>query len=269
LKFAARLLAVMTAVVSSTQVLAESGEHAEAAAAHGGGGHGFSVYGLILEKLHIDAMWLPTVGGLAALAVLTLVGLAYKGAVARAGGDDVPEGRFNLRFVVESILDIPYSIARDNCGHYVNKFFPFLAAIFSFILVCNLSGMIPGFPAATASMATNVAIGILVFLVYNVAGIKENGGGYIKHFLGPVVWIAPLFFLIELISHGARPFSLGLRLMGNLFADHTLLGEFIKLTYVGLPAVLMFFGLLVAIVQSFVFTLLSGIYISMSIAHDH
>ena len=114
-------------------------------------------------------------------------------------------------------------------------------------------------------------MGLLVFFVYNWAGFKEHGAGYIKR-LPWARWrlSAPLFFCIELVSHASRPLSLGLRLMGNIFGDHTLLGVFTKLTYVFIPAFLMFLWTsCVAVVQSFVFTLLSGIYISMAISHDH
>jgi F-type H+-transporting ATPase subunit a len=195
--------------------------------------------------------------------------LKFSASVAASGQDVEPNGRFSLRFLVESLMEFVLGIAKDNCGHEYRKFFPFLATLFIFILACNLSGLIPGFPPPTESMDTNVAMGLIVFLVYNWAGLKEHGSGYIKHFLGPVVFIAPLYFCIEIVSHLSRPLSLGLRLMGNIFGDHTLLGVFTSLSYIVLPALLMFFGLLVAVVQSFVFMLLTGIYISMAISHDH
>lgn len=240
------------------------------AAAEGGGiPQVIDYYDLVLEHLGLHHEWAPTVGALACLTIITLVGLFYRGAVSSAGDDVVPNGRFSLRYVVENVLEFCVGIAKDNTHDEWRRFFGFLAAIFIFIIVCNLSGLIPGFPPPTESMDTNVAVGIIVFFVYNWAGLKEHGASYIKHFLGPVAFIAPLFFCIELVSHASRPLSLGLRLMGNIYGDHTLLGVFTQLSYVVLPALLMFFGLLVAVVQSFVFTLLSGIYISMAISHDH
>jgi F-type H+-transporting ATPase subunit a len=241
-----------------------------AAAAEGGIPHTISYYHIILHALGLGEQWVPTVGALAITLVITLVGLRYRQAVAAAGDNPAPDSRFSVRFIVESILDMIYSLGRDNCGEHFRKFLPLLSTLFIFILFSNLSGLIPGFDPATVSMDTNLAMGLIVFVVYNVAGLKEHGGGYIKHFLGPVAMIAPLFFVIELISHGSRPFSLGLRLMGNIFGDHTLLGVFTGLcVFVPIPALLMFFGLLVAVVQSYVFTLLSGIYISLAISHDH
>jgi F-type H+-transporting ATPase subunit a len=238
---------------------------------HGGGGlpKVINYYELILEHLGLGEQWVPTVGALFITVVIALMGLSYRAQVAKDGDQVAPNGRFSLRYLIEGVLEFVVGLAKDNCHEAWRSFYAFLAAIFIFILTCNLSGLIPGFEPPTVSMDTNVAIGILVFLVYNFAGLKEHGGGYIKHFLGPVAFIAPLFFCIEIVSHASRPLSLGLRLMGNIYGDHTLLGVFTQLSYLVLPALLMFFGLLVAVVQSFVFTLLSGIYISMAISHDH
>jgi F-type H+-transporting ATPase subunit a len=231
--------------------------------------HTINYYEMIADALHVGRQWIPTIGGVFVLLLLTAMGLKYKAEVARAGDQVVPGPKFSLRFLIESIFDFAYQLTKDNCGHIFRKFLPLMCGIFVFILVANLTGLVPGFPPPTMSMDTNVAIGLIVLVVYNYAGFKEHGGAYMKHFVGPVVWIAPLFFVIELISHGARPLSLGFRLMGNLYGDHTVVGVFTGLTYVVFPALLMFLGLLVAVVQSFVFTLLTGIYISMAISHDH
>ena len=242
-----------------------------ALASEGGGGvaHFINYYGMLLHSLHIDHAWEPTVGGILCLLVIVACGLYYRASVTKDAGDVVPSGKFSLRFLIEEALEFVVGIAKDNTHESYLSFFPFLAAIFIYIVVCNLSGLIPGFPPPTETMDNNVAVGICVFLVYNLAGIREHGGAYIKHFLGPVAFIAPLFFCIELVSHFSRPLSLGLRLTGNIYGDHTLLGVFTSLSYLVFPALLMFFGLLVAVVQSVVFTLLSGIYISMAISHDH
>jgi F-type H+-transporting ATPase subunit a len=102
-----------------------------------------------------------------------------------------------------------------------------------------------------------------------LAGIKEHGAGYIHQFTGPILFAAPLMLIIETVSHLARPFSLSLRLMGNIFGDHILLQVLTGLTIFVVPGLIMFFGLLVACIQSFIFTLLSGVYISMAVSHDH
>jgi F-type H+-transporting ATPase subunit a len=242
----------------------------EALAAGGGIPETVNYYHMILHAMHLPEYWVPTVGALFITLIVLMVGVRYRSAVNAAGDDVIPGSRFSLRFVMESMMDMLYGLGKDNCGKDFRKFLPLIFSLFIFILFSNLSGLVPGFEPPTVSMDTNVAMGIIVFIVYNYAGLKEHGGSYIKHFLGPVAMIAPLFFLIELISHGSRPFSLGLRLMGNIFGDHTLLGVFTGLcVFVPVPALLMFFGLLVAVVQSYVFTLLTGIYISMAISHDH
>ncbi len=231
--------------------------------------HTINYYGIVADKLHIAPKWEPTIGAVLVLGVVTLMGVYFKSSLAKSKDDIAPSGKFSLRFILEGVLEFLHGLSKDNCGEHFRKYMPFLSALFIFILTANLSGLIPGFPPPTESMDTNVAMGLIVFLVYNVAGLKEHGFGYVKHFLGPVAAIAPIFFCIELVSHGSRPLSLGLRLAGNIYGDHTLLGVFTGLSYIVLPAILMFFGLLVAVVQSFVFTLLTGIYISMAISHDH
>ena len=207
--------------------------------------------------------------------VLTLMitlslGLWYSGRVVR---DDVrPSGKLGLRYFVESALDVVYEIGESQCGKDFIRFLPPLAAIFCFVLITNLVGLIPGFPPSTGNFSANLTIGLFSFAAYNIAGIREHGLSYVKQFWGPVMAIGPLFFCLEIISHLGRPLSLGLRLSANIFGDHLLLGVFSNLIpyyVVGVTSVLMLFGLLVACVQSFVFSLLTAIYINLAISHDH
>ena len=255
-------------LLSTSAPLAMAAEEGHAA---GGGGVAavINFYDIALHALHIDPVWEPTLGSLVCLALLVLMGLSFRRSLQADRDQVVPAGRFSLRFMFEEVLEFVVGIAKDNTGAQYRKYMPFLSSLFLYILVCNLSGLIPGFPPPTETMDNNVAVGLMVFFVYNYAGLKEHGGSYAKHFLGPVAFIAPLFFCIELVSHFSRPLSLGLRLAGNIYGDHTLLGVFTSISYLVFPAFLLFFGLLVAVVQSFVFTLLSGIYISMAISHDH
>lgn len=235
--------------------------------------HFINYYAIILDSLGLNAEsaehWIPSLGALLSLILITILGLKFKKSVDHTGNDLRPPESFGARWIVEKLMGIVDGIGRDTIGHHYERYLPILAAIFVFIFVNNLMGLVPGFPPSTESMNTNLVIGLTAFLVYNLAGMKEHGFGYIKQFLGPVAWLAPLMFGIELVSHLGRPFSLSMRLMGNLFADHLMLGVFTGLTYVIFPSLLMFFGLLVAVVQSFVFTLLTSIYISMAVSHDH
>lgn len=229
---------------------------------------------LVVECLGLEADWLPTAGALLGLLVCLTLGLLYRARVSRilASGEErlAPQATFSLVSAVEAILDFLHGLALDACGKkYFASFFPLLASFFIFILICNLSGLVPGLPPATESMSTTVALGVMAFLIYNYAGLREHGLAYSKQFFGPLLFIAPLFFVIEIFSHLSRPISLSLRLMVNIFADHLLLNVFTGLTYLLVPAALLFFGLLVACLQSFVFTLLTSIYISMAVSHDH
>ncbi len=239
-----------------------------------GGAEFVNYYAIILNALGADAHavseWVPVPGAILGLCLLALLGVAFRAHVASCISDPVPSGRLSLGGMVESACDIVYGLARDVIGdHQFRTFLPLLFALFLFILVNNLSGLVPGFPPATESLNTNLAMGITVFLVYNFAGVKEHGGSYFKHFLGPIWWMSWLLLPIELISHFARPISLSLRLYGNLFGDHLVLSVFTGLAKVVIPSAFLFFGLLVACLQSFVFTLLSSIYISLSVSHDH
>ena len=228
---------------------------------------------LVVELLGLDKVWLPTAGALLGTSVCLLLGLNYRARVTRMLANEeelAPRPTFTLTCAVDAILSFLHKLALDACGKkYVDTFLPMLASFFIFILICNLSGLVPGLPPATESMSTTVALGLIAFLLYNYAGLREHGLAYSKQFFGPLLFIAPLFFVIEIFSHFSRPVSLSLRLMVNIFADHLLLNVFTGLTYLLVPAALLFFGLLVACLQSFVFTLLTSIYISMAVSHDH
>jgi F-type H+-transporting ATPase subunit a len=225
-------------------------------------GEGFDAH--LLDKV------IPICGGVFTLAVCAIVGLIYSRKVASLGADVTPDDKFSLRTVVELAMDLVYGISRDNLAEKWRTFIPLLAGIFMFIVVSNLGGLVPGFIPATEHLNTNLAMGITIFLVYNIAGFREHGVHYLQQFAGPMLAIAPLMLTIEIVSHLFRPVSLSLRLMGNIFADHLMLGIFTSTApHILIPSALLFFGLLVSLVQSFVFTLLSSIYISLAVSHDH
>jgi F-type H+-transporting ATPase subunit a len=146
---------------------------------------------------------------------------------------------------------------------------PFFATIFLFILFANLIGLLPGFTPPTDSFHTTFALGAVSFVVYNYYGFQEHGAKYLKHFMGPVVWLAPLMIVVELFSHAFRPISLAIRLFGNMFADHLVLGIFTDLTKLVAPVAFYMLGALVCVVQAFVFTVLSMVYVALAVSHDH
>ena len=246
-----------------------------AAFAAGSGAPIVSYYGIILHGLGLDPHqvdeWKPVLGALLTLLITCIVGFLYKSKVAAANGDVVPSGKFSLKSIVETVMEFIHDLANNVIGP--DRAGPFLSSLFGvflFIFVSNLSGLVPGFTPATESISTNLVLGLFIFLVFNAAGIKEHGFlGYLKIYAGPLLVMMPLVFGIEIIGMLVRPVSLALRLYGNIFGDHLVLSVFTSLTKLVLPGLLLFFGLLVACLQSFVFTLLSGIYISMAISHDH
>ena len=158
------------------------------------------------------------------------------------------------------------NMIQDIIGPHGLKYFPVVMTFAVLILVSNLMGLFPLFMSPTAATSVTFALGLSSFLYYNYIGISENGIlNHLKHLAGPVWWIAWLIFPIELISNFIRPFSLGIRLFGNLFADEkvleTLAGLAPPVTWFA-PILLMPLSVFVALIQTFVFILLSQLYIS-------
>ncbi|MCB0420707.1 MAG: F0F1 ATP synthase subunit A [Bdellovibrionales bacterium] len=211
-----------------------------------------------------------------ALATATVVGaglvlLSIAGRVALGSGEKavVPSDKFSLKGILEVITEFIVSLVDMVIGEEGRHFVPLFAAMFLYILINNFVGLIPGMTPATDNLNTTVAVGLFSFIAYNIYGFKEHGISYLKQFLGPMLLLAPLMIIIELISHIVRPISLGLRLQGNMIGDHTVLGIFLDLVPYGVPVIFYGLGVFVCMIQAFVFTLLSMIYVSMAISHDH
>ena len=157
----------------------------------------------------------------------------------------------------------------------VRAFFPFIATIFLYVLTCNLMGLVPGFQPPTSNINANVGMAMSVFVVFNYVGLSRDPVGYIKHLMGPVWWLVPLMFTIELVSVAARPVTLSLRLMANMFGDHLVFGLINDLSLMGpipIPVAfpMLLLGMLVSTIQAFIFALLSTVYIQLSLPHhDH
>jgi F-type H+-transporting ATPase subunit a len=154
-------------------------------------------------------------------------------------------------------------------GHGHKRFHSYLTALGLFILVCNLLGLVPGLESPTANPVVPLGFALVTFLYYHLHGVRSNGFGYIKQFLGPVWWLAPLMFVIEVISHFARVLSLTVRLYANMFAGDLVTLAFFSIVPIGVPLVFLGLHLGVAVVQAYVFFLLASIYLSMAVAHDH
>jgi F-type H+-transporting ATPase subunit a len=159
----------------------------------------------------------------------------------------------------------------DNMGKEgARMMFPMLATFALYILVANMVGLIPGFMSPTSNINITVGCTLIVFFTTHILGLKFHGAGYIKHFLGPIPWLIPLMFPIELISHFARILSLSIRLFGNIMAKETLLGVlFILAGAYFAPLPILVLGVFVSIVQALVFVLLSILYFSAAMEHAH
>lgn len=205
------------------------------------------------------------------LASIAIILFGFRARMALGSGEQsiVPVGKISARGIFEMITDMIGGLANQVIGHHGRAFAPYFAALFTFIIFNNFIGLIPGMTPATENFNTTFAFGIFSFLAYNAVGLKEGGVGYLKHFLGPVLWLAPLMLIIELISHVIRPLTLGLRLANVMTGDHTVLTVFLGLFPVG-PAIPFYaLGMMVCLIQAFVFTLLSMVYIALATAHDH
>jgi len=193
----------------------------------------------------------------------------------------VPEERLSVRNFLELFVEATYGIMKDIMGEKAAKYFlPLIGTAALFIFLSNCFGLIPGFAPPTSNFNTTVACSLVIFFTTHIYGIREHGVlKYFKHFLGPVTsgpwWIWPgilalmaLMLVVEIISHLARPLSLSVRLAANLTADHTVVGGFYKLFELFAPIPIMMLGVIVCIVQTLVFCILSTVYISMAIAHE-
>lgn len=196
------------------------------------------------------------------IACIISVGLIWilKG---RLSEDEPGAGQQTLEVGVLAVRDM----VADIIGPHGAKYFPVIMTFAVLILVSNLMGMFPLFMSPTAATSVTFALGLSSFIYYNYIGISENGIlAHLKHLAGPIWWIGPFIFIIELISNLIRPFSLGIRLFGNMFADEkvaeTIAHLFPPYTYWLVPVALMPLGVFVALIQTFVFILLSQLYIS-------
>jgi F-type H+-transporting ATPase subunit a len=138
-----------------------------------------------------------------------------------------------------------------------------------FILLCNLVGLVPGLESPTADVVVPLGCAVITFVYYHYHGIRANGFGYVKQFLGPVWWLYPLMLPIEIISHFARVLSLTVRLYANMFAGDMVTLAFFSLIPIGIPLAFLTLHFAVAIIQAYVFMILATVYLSLAVAHDH
>jgi F-type H+-transporting ATPase subunit a len=222
--------------------------------------HPFLILQWLEQKLHLHLGEHVTYTWFVMI-VLILLAFAASRAV-----KEVPSGLQNFMEVVVGGVE---NLIEETMGPKGKAYFPLIASFALFILVSNLVALVPGFYPPTANLNTNAALALTVFAMTHVVGVKEHGISYLKHFMGPILVLAPLMFIIEIIGHLARPLSLSLRLFGNMYGHEIVLMIFFALVPFLLPVPMMLMGVLVACIQTFVFTLLAMIYIAGALEEAH
>lgn len=171
--------------------------------------------------------------------------------------------------VIELIVDFFQGLVLDVIGERGRRYVPVIGTLGLFILASNLIGLIPGFKSPTSNLNVTVACAVTIFVYYHWSGIRDQGIlHYLKHFLGPIPALAPIVLPIEIISHFSRIISLSVRLFGNIFGEDLVILILFSLVPLLVPLPMQFMALFTSIVQTFVFVMLSCIYIGGAIAAE-
>lgn len=216
------------------------------------------------------------------VALLVLASFAVRRSLAASNGGTVPDDGVSIRNVFEVIVEGLTGLAKQTMGPEWKKWFPFVGAMFFFILIANLIGLIPGF-ATTDNVNVAAAWAVISYVLFNYVGIREHGlQHYLIKYMGPsfYTWhvggkhihmrlLAPLFLILEIPLDLARAVTLTIRLIANMFADHTVVAVFLSLVPAVVPAVFIGLGVMVCVLQAFVFSLLTMIYINIALQEAH
>jgi F-type H+-transporting ATPase subunit a len=220
---------------------------------------------------------------LLACGLLVVAGLLVRRRLAAADGGVLPDPGLSVRNVFEVIVEALTGLARQTMGPEWKKWFPFVGSMFFFILVSNLLGLIPGVGGATSDVNAAGAWAVISYVLFNYVGIRAHGlKNYLVKYMGPsfATWhvagrhvhVRPLFWLffpLEIVLDAARMVTLTIRLIANMFADHTVVGVFLALVPAVVPAIFLGLGVMVAVLQAFVFSLLTMIYINLALQEAH
>lgn len=214
--------------------------------------------------------------------LLVLGGFLLRRRIAATNGGLVPDEGFSLRNILEVLVELIANLAKDRIGPEWRKYFPIVGTMFLFILVANLLGLVPGVGGPTADANTTWAWAVIAWLVYTGVGIAKHKHNYLVKFMGPsfgtveiggrkvhIRALMPVFLLLELPLDLARIFTLAVRLLANMFADHTVIMVMLTLVPIGVPAIFMGLGLIISFLQAFIFTLLTMIYIGLALDEPH
>lgn len=210
-----------------------------------------------------------------AMAWLVIVVLGVVSFLATRSLKDVPGPLQNL---MEVTIETFYNLLESIIGPEGRRYLPLIGSVGLFILCSNLLGLFPGLKSPTSNLNTTLALAVTVFLAYHAIGMRKRGVlGYLKHFAGPVWWLSPLMFPVEVISHLSRPMSLSIRLFGNIFGEDTVIlvlaglvaVKGIKFSSLVVPLPMMFLAIFTSVVQTLVFVMLSTIYIAGAVEVEH
>ncbi len=232
-------------------------------------GHGFTWLGNVS---HTTGLPDHIIHFVLVLILLLVAGMIYRAKVSAVPNAVIPDKGITFRNIVEATGNFIYGSCESTIGEGQAKhYFPIIMTFFITILLSNLIGLIPGFLPPTGSLNTTIALGFFSFIYYNIVGCKVQGTfNYLKHFAGPLWYMAVLIFPIEIVSNFIRPISLALRLKSNMEGDHLVLSIFSGLVPYGVPIIFLILGLLVCFIQAYVFTMLSMVYINLVASHhDH
>jgi len=210
------------------------------------------------------------VGTWIVMAILIVFAILARRSLAVAADPVVPDEGFTFRGVCEVMVEWFDGFTRDAMEmHDYRAMVPFFGALFMFILFANFFGLIPGMEPPTGDSDLTFALGTVSFAYYLYQGFRSKGVWYLNSFLGPVLFLAPLMLPIELADNLFRPFSLGIRLYANMFADHTVLSIFTDLTKLVFPLAFYALGSIVCVIQAIIFAVLSMSYVRLATSHDH
>lgn len=203
-----------------------------------------------------------------AVMIYIVIGLGIFSLIAGSRVKMVPG---KMQSLLEIVVSAYIGLVDDNMGHKGRAYFPFIMTFAVFIFVSNALGLFPGLMPPTSNLNVTLGLALIVFFATHVIGFKEHGFKYLKHFVGPVWWLAPLMIPIEIIGHLARPLSLSLRLFGNMMGHEQIVGVLLILMPIAYPllAVSTLLGVLVIIIQAFIFSLLSMLYIGGALEEAH
>ncbi len=174
-----------------------------------------------------------------------------------------------LQQIVEVTLDWMRNLLEETIGEGGSRHLPLIASFAFFIFISNLSGAIFFLQPPTQNVNVTFALSITAWVLYHLFGLRQNGFRYFKHFLGPVIYLAPLFIVLEIVSHAARVLSLGMRLFGNVFGEHLAAAAVFGLVPLAVPLPIMALGLLASALQTFIFIMLTTVYIAEAEASAH